>query len=95
MMFLPQIVGPFLLWSTALARGLFISWIEEHLRIKAFFSTAENAVKSQVWIAVGAVTFSPMELRRLHVLPRDQGAVNRPSHQMCKADEKSHDAVKA
>ena len=27
-------------------------WIKQHLRIKAFFGTSENAVKSQVWIAV-------------------------------------------
>ena len=27
-------------------------WIKQHLRIKAFFGTSENAVKSQIWIAV-------------------------------------------
>jgi hypothetical protein len=32
---------------------LFFKWIKQHLRIKAFFGTAENAVKTQVWIAVG------------------------------------------
>jgi hypothetical protein len=31
---------------------LFFKWIKQHLRIKAFFGTAENAVKTQVWIAV-------------------------------------------
>jgi IS4 transposase len=27
-------------------------WIKQHLRIKRFFGTSENAVKSQIWIAV-------------------------------------------
>lgn len=31
---------------------LFFKWIKQHLRIKAFFGTSENAVKLQIWIAV-------------------------------------------
>jgi DDE family transposase/uncharacterized protein DUF4372 len=31
---------------------LFFKWIKQHLRIKAFYGTTENAVKAQVWIAV-------------------------------------------
>ncbi len=31
---------------------LFFKWIKQHLRIKAFYGTSENAVKSQIWIAV-------------------------------------------
>ena len=31
---------------------LFFKWIKQHLRIKTFFGTSENAVKSQIWIAV-------------------------------------------
>jgi Transposase DDE domain len=31
---------------------LFFKWIKQHLRIKAFLGTTENAVKSQIWIAV-------------------------------------------
>jgi FOG: Transposase and inactivated derivatives len=31
---------------------LFFKWIKQHLRIKAFFGTSENAVKTQVWTAV-------------------------------------------
>src|SRR5207302_6082700 len=31
---------------------LFFKWIKQHLRITAFFGTSENAVKSQIWIAV-------------------------------------------
>ena len=33
---------------------LFFKWIKQHLRIKSFFGTSENAVKTQVWIAVSA-----------------------------------------
>jgi hypothetical protein len=31
---------------------LFFKWIKQHLRIKAFFGTSQNAVKTQIWIAV-------------------------------------------
>ena len=31
---------------------LFFKWIKQHLRIKAFYGTSANAVKTQVWIAV-------------------------------------------
>jgi IS4 transposase len=31
---------------------LFFKWIKQHLRIKRFYGTSENAVKSQIWIAV-------------------------------------------
>jgi len=31
---------------------LFFKWIKQHLRIKAFFGTTENAVKTQIWIAI-------------------------------------------
>jgi hypothetical protein len=31
---------------------LFFKWIKQHLRIKAFFGTSQNAVKTQVWIAI-------------------------------------------
>ena len=31
---------------------LFFKWIKQNLRIKAFFGTSENAVKTQVWIAI-------------------------------------------
>jgi len=32
---------------------LFFKWIKQHLRIKAFYGTSENAVKTQVWTAIG------------------------------------------
>jgi len=37
-------------WRTELC----FKWIRQHLRIKAFFGTSENAVKTQVWIAISA-----------------------------------------
>ena len=31
---------------------IFFKWIKQHLRIKAFYGTSENAVKTQIWIAI-------------------------------------------
>ena len=31
---------------------LFFKWIKQHLRIKAFYGTSRNAVKTQIWIAI-------------------------------------------
>jgi len=31
---------------------LFFKWIKQHLRIKAFYGTSENTVKTQIWIAI-------------------------------------------
>jgi len=31
---------------------LFFKWIKQHLRIKAFYGTSHNAVKTQIWIAI-------------------------------------------
>ena len=31
---------------------MFFKWIKQHLRLKAFYGTSENAVKTQIWIAV-------------------------------------------
>ena len=31
---------------------LFFKWVKQHLRIKDFFGTSENAVKTQIWVAV-------------------------------------------
>lgn len=39
---------------------LFFKWIKQHLRIKSFFGTSENAVKSQIWIAVAPTSKSPL-----------------------------------
>ena len=44
---------------------LFFKWIKQHLRIKAFFGTSENAVKSQIWIAVSVYVLVAIIKRRL------------------------------
>jgi hypothetical protein len=46
---------------------LFFKWIKQHLRIKRFFGTSENAVKSQVWIAVATYVLVAIARKRLKV----------------------------
>jgi Domain of unknown function (DUF4372)/Transposase DDE domain len=46
---------------------LFFKWIKQHLRIKAFFGTSENAVKSQVWIAVSVYVLVAIVKKRLDI----------------------------
>lgn len=46
---------------------LFFKWIKQHLRIKAFFGTSENAVKSQIWIAVSVYVLIAIVKKRLHL----------------------------
>jgi Domain of unknown function (DUF4372)/Transposase DDE domain len=43
---------------------LFFKWIKQHLRIKAFFGTSENAVKTQIWIAVAAYVLVAIAKKR-------------------------------
>ena len=44
---------------------LFFKWIKQHLRIKAFFGTSENAVKSQIWIAISVYVLVAIIRKRL------------------------------
>src|SRR5947207_7143389 len=44
---------------------LFFKWIKQHLRIKAFFGTSENAVKTQIWIAVSVCVLVAIIRKRL------------------------------
>lgn len=44
---------------------LFFKWIKQHLRIKSFFGTSENAVKTQVWIAVSVYVLTAIVKKRL------------------------------
>ena len=44
---------------------LFFKWIKQHLRIKAFFGTSENAVKTQIWIAVSVYVLVAIIRKRL------------------------------
>jgi len=46
---------------------LFFKWIKQHLRIKAFFGTSENAVKSQIWIAVCTYLLVAIVRKRFNV----------------------------
>lgn len=46
---------------------LFFKWIKQHLRIKAFFGTTENAVKTQIWIAVSVYVLIAIVKKRLGV----------------------------
>ena len=40
-------------------------WIKQHLRIKAFYGTSENAVKTQIWIAVSIYVLVAIARKRL------------------------------
>ncbi len=44
---------------------LFFKWIKQHLRIRRFFGTSENAVKSQIWIAVSVYLLVAIIKKRL------------------------------
>lgn len=46
---------------------LFFKWIKQHLRIKAFYGTSENAVKTQIWIAVSVYVLVAILRKRLHL----------------------------
>lgn len=46
---------------------LFFKWIKQHLRIKAFYGTSENAVKSQVWIAVSIYVLVAIVKKQLNL----------------------------
>ena len=46
---------------------LFFKWIKQHLRIKAFFGTSENAVKTQIWIAVSVYVLVAIVRRHLNI----------------------------
>jgi IS4 transposase len=44
---------------------LFFKWIKQHLRIKRFFGTTENAVKTQIWIAISVYVLVAIVKKRL------------------------------
>ena len=46
---------------------LFFKWIKQHLRIKSFYGTSENAVKTQIWIAISVYVLVAIIKKRLHV----------------------------
>jgi IS4 transposase len=46
---------------------LFFKWIKQHLRIKAFYGTSENAVKTQIWIAISVYVLAAIIKKRLNL----------------------------
>ena len=46
---------------------LFFKWIKQHLRITAFYGTIENAVKSQIWIAISVYVLVAIVRKRLNL----------------------------
>jgi len=46
---------------------IFFKWIKQHLRIKSFYGTSENAVKAQIWIAISIYVLVAIMKKRLNV----------------------------
>jgi hypothetical protein len=46
---------------------LFFKWIKQHLRIKAFYGTSENAVKAQIWIAISIYVLVAIVKKRMNL----------------------------
>ena len=46
---------------------LFFKWIKQHLRIKTFYGTSENAVKTQIWIAISIYVLVAIVKKQLHL----------------------------
>jgi len=46
---------------------LFFKWIKQHLRIKNFYGTSENAVKSQIWISISVYVLVAIVKKRLNL----------------------------
>ena len=44
---------------------MFFKWVKQHLRIKVFFGTSENAVKTQIWIAISVYVLVAIVKKRL------------------------------
>ena len=58
---IPSTYKRHLLWDIE----LFFKWIKQHLRIKQFYGTSENAVKTQIWIAVSVYVLVAIVKKRL------------------------------
>jgi len=55
------------IYKSRWAVELFFKWIKQHLRIKAFYGTSENAVKTQIWIAVSTYVLVAITRKRLEL----------------------------
>ena len=58
-----------LLYKSRWKVELFFKWIKQHLRIKTFFGTSANAVKTQIWIAVSVYVLVAILKKRLQLEP--------------------------
>ncbi len=58
-----------LLYKSRWKVELFFKWIKQHLRIKTFFGTSANAVKTQIWIAVSIYVLVAILKKRLELEP--------------------------
>jgi IS4 transposase len=46
---------------------LFFKWIKQHLRIKNFYGTSENALRTQIWIAISVYVLVAIVKKELHL----------------------------
>jgi hypothetical protein len=58
-----------LLYKSRWKVELFFKWIKQHLRIKSFYGTSENAVKTQIWVAVSVYVLVAILKKRLELEP--------------------------
>jgi hypothetical protein len=72
LVFLTNLFGPPAATICALYKArwqveLFFKWIKQHLRIKRFYGTSENAVKTQIWTAVSVYVLVAIVKKQLHL----------------------------
>jgi len=53
--------------QAALAVELFFKWVKQHLRIKSFYGTSQNAVKSQIWVGLCIYLLVAITKKRLGI----------------------------
>ncbi len=46
---------------------LFFKWIKQHLHIKSFFGVSENAVKTQIWVAISTYALIAIVKKQMHL----------------------------
>ena len=62
---------------------LFFKWIKQHLRIKKFYGNSENAVKTQIWIAISVYVLIAIIKKRLMLAPSLYGLLQVLSITLC------------
>jgi hypothetical protein len=60
----PQVIAD--LYKSRWQIELFFKWIKQHLRIKAFYGTSENAVKTQIWTAISVYVLIALVKKRMN-----------------------------